>query len=77
MVSSVLPKKVKDREELFQVCYDVPKLFGQLKTHKDGMPIRPVVAYYSSPNFKLSKYLSKMVLILFQLSTSFCRPQFR
>ena len=36
-----------------------PKLYGQLKTHKNGLPIRPVVAYYTDSTYLLAKHLAK------------------
>lgn len=57
MHDSTYVRKVKDTYALFQMSYSVPRLCGQLKTHKTNMSIRPVVACYSSPNFKVSKYL--------------------
>lgn len=35
-----------------------PKIYGQVKTHKSGLPIRPVVAFYTDPSFHLSKLLA-------------------
>jgi len=34
-----------------------PKLYGQLKNHKPEQSIRPVVAYYTAPTYKLAKFL--------------------
>ena len=32
-----------------------PRLYGQPKIHKDGVPIRPIVSFISSPTYKLAK----------------------
>ena len=50
--------------------YSTPCLYGQLKTHKSGLPIRPVVACYTSPSFLLSKFLVSW----FQQYTNFSAP---
>ena len=34
-----------------------PKIYGQVKLHKENHPIRPVVACYTDPTYKLAKYL--------------------
>ena len=34
-----------------------PKLFGQVKLHKEEQTMRPVVAYYTDPSFKLAQFL--------------------
>jgi len=38
--------------------YSTPQLYGQIKTHKNGNPIRPVVAYYTHPAYLTAKYLA-------------------
>lgn len=35
-----------------------PKMYGLLKIHKEGMPIRPVIAHTQAPLYNLSKFLS-------------------
>ena len=42
---------------LYVMCYSTPCLYGQLKTHKSDMPVRPVVTCYTSPTFLLSRFL--------------------
>ena len=55
----MIPFHKKEREKkLYVKCYSTPCLYGQMKTHKDGYPIRPVVASYTSPAFRLAKYLT-------------------
>ncbi|UYV72513.1 hypothetical protein LAZ67_9003493 [Cordylochernes scorpioides] len=36
----------------------VPYIYGLPKTHKPGIPLRPIIAYHLSPAYKLSKYLA-------------------
>jgi len=38
-----------------------PKLFGLLKLHKPGIPMRPIVSFYGSPTYQLSKYLTAIL----------------
>jgi hypothetical protein len=37
----------------------VPKLYGLIKTHKEGFPIRPVVSFVASPTYNLSRCLKE------------------
>ncbi|UYV78612.1 hypothetical protein LAZ67_16002141 [Cordylochernes scorpioides] len=37
---------------------NIPYIYGLPKTHKPGIPLRPIIAYHLSPAYKLSKYLS-------------------
>ncbi len=45
-----------------------PKIYGQPKIHKRGIPLRPVVASYESPNCKASKFLADILKNLTQSS---------
>lgn len=47
------------RKALKQMCASVPKLCGQIKIQKTGLPIRPVVAFYSDPTYLLAKFLGQ------------------
>lgn len=38
-----------------------PKIYGQPKIHKRGIPLRPVVASYESPNYKVAKFLADIL----------------
>ena len=38
--------------------HSTPLLLGQFKLHKTSYPIRPVIAYYTDPSYRLSKYLA-------------------
>jgi len=55
----ILPEKPSS---LLQMNSSLPKIYGQVKLHNEGLPIRPVVAFFTDPSFKLAK----------QLSTWFC-----
>ena len=52
----VIPTNTKNL--LYKMHYSIPPLYGQLKTHKENLPIRPVVASYTNPAFLLSKFLA-------------------
>jgi len=45
----------------------LPKIYGTIKTHKSDFPIRPVVAFFTDPTYKLAKYLADW----FRLSSGF------
>ena len=38
-----------------------PLLYGLPKVHKPGVPLRPIVSFFSSPSYQLSKHLSKIL----------------
>ena len=38
-----------------------PLLYGTVKLHKEGKPIRPVVSYINAPTYNLCKYLNKLL----------------
>lgn len=51
---------VNGKPELFiQMCPMPASLYGQIKLHKEGTPLRPVSAYYSDPSFLLAKTLAQ------------------
>ena len=50
-----------------------PLVYGLPKVHKPGFPLRPIVSFFSSPSYKLSKYLSKLLSPLVGNSESFVR----
>ena len=35
-----------------------PRFYSQLKIHKPGVPIHPIVSYSSSPLYNLNKYIA-------------------
>ena len=53
------------RERLFYIQNpSSSKKFGQIKTHKAGHLIRPMVAFFTDPTFKLAKYLANWFLAM-------------
>ena len=46
------------------MCVAPPRLYGQLKIHKEGHPIRPAVAFYTASSYKLAKFLAKLFVEL-------------
>ena len=47
-----------------------PLLYGLPKVHKPGVPLRPIVSFFSSPSYQLSKHLSKILAPLIGNSDS-------
>ena len=53
-----------DTERYYRLRCSVPqppKLFGLLKLHKPGIPMRPIVSFCGSPTYQLSKYLTTIL----------------
>ena len=50
-----------------------PLVYGLPKVHKPGFPLRPIMSFFSSPSYKLSKYLSKLLSPLVGNSESFVK----
>ena len=46
------------QKAVYNMNYVPPKLYGQLKSHKQGYPLRPVVAFYTDSSYKLAKFLA-------------------
>lgn len=59
MLNSKLIIPQKRKEELLNMNPRIPQLYGQVKNHKPGNPMRPVVAFYTCPSYKLAKFLAK------------------
>ena len=38
------------------------KLYGVAKVHKDGIPLRPIIASYDTSTYELGKYLNKFII---------------
>ncbi|XP_039428895.2 uncharacterized protein LOC120412472 [Culex pipiens pallens] len=38
-----------------------PRIYGQPKAHKQGLPLRPVVPNITAPSYNLSKYIGQMI----------------
>jgi hypothetical protein len=41
-----------------------PRFYGLPKLHKPGHPLRPIVSYIRSPLYKISQYLSRLLIVL-------------
>ena len=39
----------------------LPYMYGTVKTHKDGFPMRPIISTVGSATYKLSKYLVNLL----------------
>ena len=46
----------------------VPKFYATIKTHKENLPIRPIVAFNDSPTYGLAKFLSDILMPLTDLA---------
>ena len=44
--------------------------YGQIKTHTNGLPTKPVVTFYQDPTFNLAKYLADWFMCMSQCSPS-------
>ena len=49
-----------------------PKLYGLPKTHKDGVPTRPILDMSSSAQYKISKLLIKILEPVSSKYSTFC-----
>ena len=59
------------KDSLKKMSFHTPKLYGQIKLHKENHPIRPVTAAHSDPSFSLAKFLNNW----FRTYTNF-KPRF-
>jgi len=59
------------RQHLLQMNASLPQLYGQKKLHKPNLSIRPVVAFFSDPSYKLARFL----VGVFKCVSNF-KPQF-
>ena len=48
-----------------------PRIYGLPKIHKDDVPLRPIVSFYTSPTYELSKHLSYILSPLVGNTSSF------
>lgn len=69
-------KDLKDRqllpEKLYKRLYSstaaTPMFYGLIKTHKEGLPIRPIVSFINSPSYNLAQYISQILTPLTNLA---------
>ena len=79
MNSSLL--KLKTDGELSIVTYNhlrcssgsIPRIYGLPKIHKQNTPLRPIVSFYSSPTYQLSKHLVTILSPLLGATSSTVR----
>ena len=58
-----------EKEEISNDLYErlrptgrqLPRIYGLPKIHKDGVPLRPIVACISSPSYQLAKYVAQLI----------------
>ena len=64
----------KSYHSLYSTGGSYGTLYGLPKTHKEGLPMRPILTSYETPNYKLAKYLVPLLEPLtrneYQLSNS-------
>jgi len=58
---------LKSRERLYVMNPSFPKIYGQVKTHESGYPIRPVVAFYTDPTFHHDILIVLIILVFIML----------
>jgi hypothetical protein len=61
MISNSKIIKKEEKYRLKVINPQAPKLRGQPKTHKPGIPMRPVVNFRTAPTYHLCKYLNKKI----------------
>jgi len=57
--SSIIPPQTK--HHLFNSKAGPPQFKPLVKTHKDGLPVRPVINSVDAPSYKLSKFISNLL----------------
>ena len=60
-------------ERLCCTARSTPRIYGLPKIHKPDVPFRPIVSFYSSPIYQLSKHLSIILSPLVGKTTSFVK----
>ena len=65
--ANILKKQIYSR--LYCPIAQTPKLYGLPKIHKVNAPLRPIVLFCSSPTYKLSKYLARILKPLTEQSS--------
>ena len=59
MIKEEIPEEVYKRANPFGS--QRPRLYGLPKTHKTGVPLRPILSMVSSPQHRLAKYLNNLL----------------
>ena len=58
--SQLLEQYKKNIHDLHMMNSNIPQIYSQIKIHKQGNPVRPIVAAYNSPVYKISKFLKDL-----------------
>ena len=58
----------EEYEKLYRSTAVTPSFYGLIKLHKVGYPIRPIVSFCASPTYEISKFLSRILTPLTNLS---------
>jgi len=58
-------KKVNGYATLILSGSKLDKLYGLVKVHKNGVPLRPVVSMVGTPEYNLIKYLDNLIKNLY------------
>ena len=60
-----LKKQEKLSPNLYSLLHSsngiIPQMYGLPKIHKPDVPLRPIVSFYSSPSYQLSKHLCRLL----------------
>nr|CAH8846348.1 unnamed protein product [Trichobilharzia regenti] len=57
-------KEVIGKSKWFEIMpksCNVPRIYGKIKLHKEGYPIRPIVDFRNTPTYMLSRFLSTIL----------------
>ena len=65
-----LPKEVQ--EAIRPVGSQLPRLYGLPKTHKEGVPLRPILSMTNSVQHKLAKWLTRLLEPVLEFYSAHC-----
>ena len=60
----LLNEKKLTKKNYDEICVSgssIPVLYCMVKVHKLNFPLRPIVAMYNAPNYKLATFLANMI----------------
>lgn len=64
---------MEDQKGLLLTGTRPPSVYGLLKIHDEGSPIRPVVSTSCSPTYQLAKYITKVLQQYIGITNSFAK----
>lgn len=64
-VELLINRKVRGAETCFDNCTFVAQMYGLIKVHKTGYPIRPITAACAAPGFTLAKLFTSIISEVF------------